>query len=138
MCVGGGGGCVRVARLSRNSVCVLASCPSPSPATGGGGGFGWVLGTCPLFFEVGVFGSCWVMSIPPAPSTIKWYHCAHFERVLSHFGLSKVQKALKMRHFGAENGSKMGQKRAFPKVILGHMGWSKRIIAPILSPSEAV
>ena len=31
----------------------------------------------------------------------------------------KSQNALKMGHFGTKNGSKMGQKRVFPKVIPG-------------------
>ena len=39
-------------------------------------------------------------------------------RVLGH---GKSQNALKMGHFGTKNGSKMGQKRAFPKMILDHL-----------------
>ena len=36
--------------------------------------------------------------------------------------LRKSQNALKMRCFGTKNGSKMGQKRIFPKLILDHLG----------------
>ena len=36
-------------------------------------------------------------------------------------GHGKSQNALKMGHFGTNNGSKMGQKRVFPKMILDHL-----------------
>ena len=36
--------------------------------------------------------------------------------------LRKSQNALKMGCFGTKNGSKMGQKRIFPKLILDHLG----------------
>ena len=36
--------------------------------------------------------------------------------------LRKSQNALKMRCFGTKNGSKMGQKRIFPNLILHHLG----------------
>ena len=39
-------------------------------------------------------------------------------RVLGH---GKSQNALKMGRFGTNNGSKMGQKRVFPKMILDHL-----------------
>ena len=59
----------------------------------------------------------------PGPyAMLKQVFLAHFEpeiRVLAH---GKHQTALKMGHFGSENGSKMGQKRVFPKVILHHWG----------------
>ena len=36
--------------------------------------------------------------------------------------LLKSQIALKMGSFGTKNGSKMGQKMFFPKMILDHLG----------------
>ena len=36
--------------------------------------------------------------------------------------LQKSQNALKMGCVGTKNGSKMGQKRIFPKIILDHLG----------------
>ena len=45
-----------------------------------------------------------------------------FELVVAHFVLRKSQNALKMRCFGTKNGSKMGQNRIFPKLILDHLG----------------
>ena len=36
--------------------------------------------------------------------------------------LRKSQNALKMDCFGTKNGSKMGQKRIFPNLILDHLG----------------
>ena len=36
--------------------------------------------------------------------------------------LQKSQNALKMGCFGSKNGSKMGQKRIFPNLILHHLG----------------
>ena len=36
--------------------------------------------------------------------------------------LRKSQNALKMGRFGTKNGSKMGQKRIFPNLILDHLG----------------
>ena len=36
-------------------------------------------------------------------------------------GHEKSQNSLKMGRFGTNNGSKMGQKRVFPKVILDHL-----------------
>ena len=44
-------------------------------------------------------------------------------RVLAH---GKGQIALKMGRCGAKNGSKLVQKSAFPKVILGHLGCSNK------------
>ena len=41
-------------------------------------------------------------------------------------GHGKSQNALKMGHFGTKNGSKMGEKRVFPKVILDHSGCSNK------------
>ena len=36
--------------------------------------------------------------------------------------LPKSQNAMKMGCFGTKNGSKMGQKRVFPTMILDHLG----------------
>ena len=36
--------------------------------------------------------------------------------------LRKSQNALKMGCFGTKNGSKMGQERIFPNLILDHLG----------------
>ena len=44
-------------------------------------------------------------------------------RVLAH---GKSQNALKMARFGTKNGSKMRQKRVFPKVMLDHLGCSNK------------
>ena len=49
-------------------------------------------------------------------------------------GHGKSQNALKMGQFGTKHGSKMGEKRVFPKVILDHSGCSNKCIGPILSP----
>ena len=45
---------------------------------------------------------------------------------LGRFEHGKSQNALKMGHFGTKNGSKMGQKRVFPKVIPDHLGCSNK------------
>ena len=46
-----------------------------------------------------------------------------WRRVLAH---GKSPNALKMGHFGTKNGSKMGQKCVFPKVIPDHLGCSNK------------
>ena len=51
---------------------------------------------------------------------------AHFEPVVTCFGPWKSQNALKRGRFGTKSGSKMGQKRVFPKVILDHWGSSDK------------
>ena len=43
-----------------------------------------------------------------------------------------------MRCFKTEKGSKMGQKRIFPQVILHHLGCSNKCFLPILSPESRV
>ena len=45
-----------------------------------------------------------------------------FELVVAHLVLRKSQNALKMGCIGTKNGSKMGQKRIFPNLILDHLG----------------
>ena len=59
-----------------------------------------------------------------------WAILSPWWRVLGH---GKSQNALKMSRFGTKNGSKMGQKRVFPKVILDHLGCSNKWFKPILS-----
>ena len=44
-------------------------------------------------------------------------------RVLAH---GKSQNALKRGWFNTKNGSKLGEKRHFLKVIIGHLGGSKK------------
>ena len=53
---------------------------------------------------------------------------AHFEPVATGFRSWKTQNALKAGHFGTKNGSKMGQKRVFPKVIPDHLGCSNKCL----------
>ena len=52
-----------------------------------------------------------------------WAILSPWWRVLGH---GKSQNALKMGRFGTNNGSKMGQKRVFPKMILDHLGCSNK------------
>ena len=59
----------------------------------------------------------------PTPCVmLKQVFLDRFELVVAHFGPLKIQNALKMGCFGTKNGSKMGQKRIFPKLILDHLG----------------
>ena len=51
---------------------------------------------------------------------------AHFEPVLMCFGPWKIPKCLEKGAFGDQNGSKTGQKRVFPKVVLHHLGCSNK------------
>ena len=53
-----------------------------------------------------------------------WPILSPWRRVLAH---GKSQNALNMGHFGTKNGSKMGQKRVFPKVIPDHLGMLKQV-----------
>ena len=48
--------------------------------------------------------------------------------------LRKSQNALKMGCFGSKNGSKMGQKRIFPKIILDHLGCTNGRNEPVFRP----
>ena len=45
-----------------------------------------------------------------------------FELVVAHFGPPKIPKCLEIGLFWTKNGSKMGQKRIFPKIVLDHLG----------------
>ena len=56
-------------------------------------------------------------------NTCFWPVLSPWWRVLGH---GKSQNALKMGRFGTNNGSKMGQKRVFPKVILDHLWCSNK------------
>ena len=59
----------------------------------------------------------------PRPcATLKQVFLDRFELVVAHFGTPKIPNALKMGCFGTKNGSKMGQKRIFPNLILDHLG----------------
>ena len=49
--------------------------------------------------------------------------------------LLKYQNALKTGFFATKNGSKMGQKCVFPKMILHHLGCLNK---PFLSPLQAI
>ena len=40
---------------------------------------------------------------------------------------AQLENALKMGCFGTKNGSKMGQKWVFPKMILDHLGVPKQL-----------
>ena len=51
---------------------------------------------------------------------------AHFDPVATGSGSWDSQNAFKMGHFGTKNGSKMSQKRVFPKVIPDHLGCSNK------------
>ena len=46
---------------------------------------------------------------------------AILEPVVARFGPWKIPKCLENGLFGTKNGSKMGQKRVFPKMILDHL-----------------
>ena len=59
---------------------------------------------------------------------------AHFEPVETFSAHGKSQNALKMGGVGTKKGSKMGQKRVFPKVNLDHLGCSNKCFWPILTP----
>ena len=64
--------------------------------------------------------------VPTPLGMLKQVFLGRFEPLVARFGPWKIQNALKMGHFGTNNGSKMGQKRVFPKVILGHLGCSNK------------
>ena len=59
------------------------------------------------------------------PVLIPWW------RVLGH---GKSQNALKMGRFGTKNGSKMGPKSLFSKMIVAHLGCSNKCFGPVLIP----
>ena len=51
---------------------------------------------------------------------------ANFEPLGMLFGGWKIPKRLEKGPFGTKNGSKMGQKWVFPKVIMDHLGCSNK------------
>ena len=63
----------------------------------------------------------------------------HLEPVVPRFGPWKIPKCLElfksynMGRFGTKNGSKMGQKRVFPKVILDRWGCTNKCFETIWS-----
>ena len=59
----------------------------------------------------------------PRPcETLKQVFLDCFELVVAHFGPPKIPKCLENALFGTKNGSKTGQKRIFPNLILDHLG----------------
>ena len=59
----------------------------------------------------------------PRPcATLKQVFLDCFELVVAHFGPPKIPKCLENGLFGTKNGSKMGQTRIFPELILDHLG----------------
>ena len=57
---------------------------------------------------------------------LKEVFLGRFEPVVARLGPWKPQNALKMGRFKTKNGSKMGQKRIFAKVILDHLECSNK------------
>ena len=67
----------------------------------------------------------------PGPfGMLKQVFLGRFEPVVARFGPWKIPKCLENGPFGdqqwVQNGSKMGQKRDFPKMILDHLGCSNK------------
>ena len=59
----------------------------------------------------------------PRPcATLKQVFLDRFELVVAHFGPPKIPKCLDNGLFWDKNGSKMGQNRIFPNLILDHLG----------------
>ena len=75
--------------------------------------------------------------VPGPLGMLKQVFLGRFEPVVARFGPWKIAKCLENGPFqdrlGTKNGSKMGQKRVFPKVILDHFGCSSKCLQPILS-----
>ena len=65
---------------------------------------------------------------------LKQVFLARFEPVVMRFGQYKIPKCLENAPFWDKNGSKTGQKRGFPKVILEHLGCSNKLLKPVLTP----
>ena len=60
--------------------------------------------------------------VAPRPlGMLRQVFLGHFEPVVARFGPWKIQNALKMGRFGTNKGSKIGQKRVFPKMIFDHL-----------------
>ena len=59
----------------------------------------------------------------PRPcATLKQVFLDRFDLVVAHFGPPKIPKLLENGLFWDQKGSKMGQKRIFPYLILDHLG----------------
>ena len=59
----------------------------------------------------------------PGPHRLpKQVSLAHFELVVARLGPPKVPKCLENGVFWDKNGSRIGQKSVFPKMILDHLG----------------
>ena len=59
----------------------------------------------------------------PRPcATLKQVFLDRFELVVAHFGPPKIPKCLENGPFWDQNGSKMGQKHIFQKLIVDHVG----------------
>ena len=52
---------------------------------------------------------------------LKQVFLVSFEPMVTHLGAWKVPKFLKSGCFGTKKRPKVGQKRVFPKVMLGHL-----------------
>ena len=67
----------------------------------------------------------------PGPyATLKQVLLDRFEVVVAHFGPVKIPKCLENGLFWDKNGSKMGQKRIFPNLILDHLGSQTGELSP--------
>ena len=69
--------------------------------------------------------------VVPGPfGMLKQVFLGRFERVVARFGPWKIPKCLENGPLWDQkwikNGSKMGQKRVFPKVVLDHLGCSNK------------
>ena len=64
--------------------------------------------------------------VPRPLGMLKQVFLARFEPVVTRYGPLKIPKCLENGPFSDQNGSKMGQKRTFPKVILDHLGCSNK------------
>ena len=65
----------------------------------------------------------------PGPfGRLKQVFLAHFEPVGMRFTPWKIPNCLEKHGFATKNGSKIGQKRASPKVTLHHSGFSKKTV----------
>ena len=65
---------------------------------------------------------------------LKLVFFARFEPVVACLGHEKSQNALKMGRFRTTNGSKVGQKCIFPKVILDPFGMIKQVFLARFEP----
>ena len=59
---------------------------------------------------------------------LKEVFSAHFDPVQTPSGPWKIPKCLKNGSCWTKKGSKMGQKRIFPKVIMDHLGCSNKCL----------